>query len=237
MNIDEILILRTLVVVTPYVLLYWFFYTRIRDNFFLKPRTHIQLNLIMLSLGIAFIWTVLWNFSFRGYGFTGFYLANDVGGSSGASNLLLGLLGTLAVVLGWLFNSRAQDLTSKRSHSIQTLMSSRLSEAYANHSNYAMDVYVRLKKKNGEDYIVTPQDIEECTQLERNAIFYQLNYFEFISVGVRYGDLDENLIKNTLKSIMRTNYTFFEEVIKDKQSKNPTLYEHLTALNSRWSEK
>lgn len=237
MNIDEILILRTLVVVAPYALLYWFFYNRIRDEFFLKPRTHVQLNLIMLSLVITFIWVVLWNFSFRSYGFAGFFLNTASNQGADASNLLVGLLGTLAVVLGWLFNSRAQDLTSKRSHSIHTLMSSRLSEAYANHSNYAMAVYMRLREKNGDDYTITPQDITECSQLERNAIFYQLNYFEFISVGIRYGDLDENLIKNTLKSIIRTNYDFFEKVIKDKQAINPTLYEHLTALNSRWNVK
>lgn len=235
MNIDDILILRTLAVVAPYFILYFFFYKRIKDDFFLKSRTHVQLDFIMLSLGATFIWTVLWNFSFRDYVFLGFSLGDTHVGSDATSSILLGLLGTLAVVLGWLFNTRAQYMSSKRSHSIQTLMSSRLSEAYANHSNYANKVYTNLKKKHGDSYTLTVGDFESLEQLEKNAIIYQLNYFEFIAVGIRYGDLDELLIKNTLKTIINTNYTFFGQIIKSKQEASSSVYEHLTALNNRWN--
>lgn len=190
----------------------------------------------MLSLVIAFILTVYWNLSLREYSFVGFALESIHGKNSNqSSNVILILLGTLTAVLGWLFTNRGQDLNSRRSHSIQTLMSSRLSEAYANHSNYATKVFTSLKEKHGEAYNLSLQDYSELEQLERNAIIYQLNYFEFIAVGIRYGDLDENLIKNTLKSIINTNCVFFQNIIKDKQSKSPSLYEHLTALNERWN--
>lgn len=190
----------------------------------------------MLSLVIAFILTVYWNLSLREYSFVGFTLESIHGENSNqSSNVILILLGTLTAVLGWLFTNRGQDLNSRRSHSIQTLMSSRLSEAYANHSNHATKVYTSLKEKHGEAYNLRLQDYSELDPLERNAIIYQLNYFEFIAVGIRYGDLDENLIKNTLKSIINTNCVFFQNIIKDKQSKSSSLYEHLTALNERWN--
>lgn len=236
MEIDNILLLRTIFLLLPFIALYSYFYYYVKDDFFLKPRTYIQLNIIMLSLVIAFVLTVYWNLSLREYSFVGFALENIHGKNSNqSSNVILILLGTLTAVLGWLFTNRGQDLNSRRSHSIQTLMSSRLSEAYANHSNHATKVYTSLKEKHGEAYNLSLQDYSELEQLERNAIIYQLNYFEFIAVGIRYGDLDENLIKNTLKSIINTNCVFFQNIIKDKQSKSPSLYEHLTALNKRWN--
>lgn len=232
MEIDNILLLRTLLLALPFVVLYCYFFYFVKDDFFLKPRTYIQLNIIMFSLIITFVLTVYWNLSLRQYSFVGFALGNKADNSS---NVILILLGTLAAVLGWLFTSRGQDLNSRRSHSIQTLMSSRLSEAYANHSNYATGVYTRLKEKNGQHYILELEDFENLEPLERNAIIYQLNYFEFIAVGIRYGDLDENLIKNTLKTIINTNIVFFGNIIADKRIKSPTVYEHLISLNKRWN--
>ncbi|WP_327857620.1 DUF4760 domain-containing protein [Acinetobacter guillouiae] len=232
MEIDNILLLRTLLLALPFIVLYCYFFYFIKDDFFLKPRNYIQLNIIMFSLVIAFMLTVYWNLSLREYSFVGFALGSE---EHNSSNVILILLGTLAAVLGWLFTSRGQDLNSRRSHSIQTLMSSRLSEAYANHSNFATGVYTKLKDKHGDHYILTIEDFESLEQLERNAIIYQLNYFEFIAVGIRYGDLDENLIKNTLKTIIYTNVTFFGKIIADKRTKSPTIYEHLTSLNKRWN--
>lgn len=236
MEIDNILLLRTIFLLLPFVALYSYFYYYIKDDFFLKPRTYIQLNIIMLSLAVAFVLTVYWNLSLREYSFVGFSLESiDSDNINQSSNVILILLGTLTAVLGWLFTNRGQDLNSRRSHSIQTLMSSRLSEAYANHSNHATKVYTTLKEKHGETYNLSLEDYNLIDPLERNAIIYQLNYFEFIAVGIRYGDLDENLIKNTLKSIINTNCVFFQNIIKDKQSKSSSLYEHLIALNERWN--
>lgn len=238
MEIDNILLLRTIFLILPFACLYSYFYYYVRDDFFLKPRTYIQLNIIMLSLVIAFVLTVYWNLSLRDYSFIGFPLDNPQNKEDNqSSNIILILLGTLAAVLGWLFTNRGQDLNSRRSHSIQTLMSSRLSEAYANHSNHATEVYTSHKQNNGESYILTVEDFNKLIPAQKNAIIYQLNYFEFIAVGIRYGDLDENLIKNTLRTIINTNCVFFHNLIKEKQSKSSTIYEHLTALNKRWNAK
>lgn len=232
MEIDNILLLRTVFLALPFILLYCYFYYRVKDDFFLKQRTYIQLNLMMFTLVIAFFLTVYWNLSLRHYSFAGFPLTGE---TEDTSNIILILLGTLTAVLGWLFTSRGQDLNSRRSHSIQTLMSSRLSEAYANHSNYATSVFTSHKQKYGESYNLTIEHFDKLTQAEKNAIIYQLNYFEFIAVGIRYGDLDENLIKNTLKTIINTNCVFFGNIIKDKQAKSTSVYEHLIALNNRWN--
>ncbi len=231
MNIDNILLLRTILLFLPYVIVLWLFYWKVRDPFFLKPRTYIQLNIMMICLIVCFVETVYWHISWNKFSFLNFEISN----TAGKADSLIVLLGILAAVLGWLFTSRGQDLTSKRSHSIQTLMASRLSEAYARHANYATGVYVDIKGKRGDSAVISMAEFLDLSQEERNAIFYQLNYFEFIAVGIRYGDLEEQLMKNTLKTIVTNNYEFFGEIIKSKQEKAPNIYEHLTALYKRWN--
>ncbi|MBR8559115.1 DUF4760 domain-containing protein, partial [Acinetobacter baumannii] len=49
MVIDNILLLRTILLFLPYFGLWYFFDKRIKDKFFLKPRTHMQLNFIMIA--------------------------------------------------------------------------------------------------------------------------------------------------------------------------------------------
>ncbi|MEO9279584.1 DUF4760 domain-containing protein [Acinetobacter sp. WA-87] len=151
------------------------------------------------------------------------------------SNTILVLLGIVAAILGWLFPARGQSLTSTRNHSIQTLMESRLSDAYTRQVELCTEIFVNFKKSKGENYNLTIADFNGLDQKYKNAIFYLLNYLEFVAVGVRFNDLDENLMRNMMKSIINANFTFFGEIIKEKQIKTPSVYEHLTALQMRWS--
>ncbi|AQZ81200.1 DUF4760 domain-containing protein [Acinetobacter calcoaceticus] len=234
MEIDNILLLRTIILLLPYFAVFAFFYYRIRDQFFLKPRTHIQLNIMMICLVIVFLELVYWNLSLREYVLMGFSLSKNAG-TSETSNTILVLLGIVAAILGWLFPARGQALTATRNHSIQTLMESRLSDAYTRQVELCTEVLVKFKKEKGESYNLTTDDFNTLDQKYKNAIFYLLNYLEFVSVGVRFNDLDENLMRNMMKSIINANFTFFGEIIKDKQTKTPSIYEHLTALQKRWS--
>lgn len=233
MEIDNIILLRTLILLLPFFILGAYFYYKVRDPFFLKPRTHIQLNIIMLALVIVFLELVYWNLSLRNYVFMGFGLSHQ--GAKDSPNTILVLLGIVAAILGWLFPTRASAVATTRNHSIQTLMESRLSETYTSQVAKCTEVLVDFKKHNGENYALTVMDFNGLDQEKKNAIHYLLNYLEFVSVGVRFGDLDENLMKNMMKSIINSNVAFFGEIIRDKQAKSPTLYEHLTALHKRWN--
>lgn len=232
LQIDNILLLRTVFLCLPFALVLAYFHYKVKDSFFLKPRSYIQLNIIMICLVVTFVLVVYWHLGLRQYSFLGFALRK---GGSGSENIILLLLGSLTAVLGWLFTSRGQSLTSTRSHSIQTLMASRLSDAYTKQVEIATIVFCDLKDKHGDAYNLTVADYKGLTREQVSAINYLLNYLEFIAVGIRYGDLDEKLMKSTLRTIIRKNFKFFEEVIKDKQIAAPTLYEHLAALYKRWS--
>lgn len=233
MEIDNIILLRTLILIFPFISLGAYFHYRIKDDFFLKPRTHIQLNFIMIALVIIFLELVYWNISLRNYVFMGFGL--NPHGAKDSSNTILVLLGIVAAILGWLFPTRASAVATTRNHSIQTLMESRLSETYTSQVATCTDIFVDFRRRNGDNYALTVVDFNGLTQVQKNAIHYLLNYLEFVSVGVRFGDLDENLMKNMMKSIINSNVAFFGEIIRDKQSKTSTVYEHLTALHKRWN--
>lgn len=233
MEIDNIILLRTLILLFPFFLLGLFFHYKVKDLFFLKPRTHIQLNMIMIGLVIVFLELVYWNLSLRNYAFMGFGLS--VHGAKESSNTILVLLGIVAAILGWLFPTRASAVASTRNHSIQTLMESRLSETYIAQVEICTELFVKFKKEKGEGYNLSQVDFDELSQKQKYAIHYLLNYLEFVAVGIRFGDLDENLMKNMMKSIINTNFNFFGEIIVEKQKKSSTVYEHLTALYKRWN--
>ena len=114
-------------------------------------------------------------------------------------------------------------------------MSSRLSEIYIKQVEYATEIFKKYKSEKGENYALEYQVFLKLDDRYVDAIHYLLNYMEFVAVGIRFGDLDEKLMKNMMKSIISTNYTFFEQVIKEKQKKTKTVYEHLTALHFRWN--
>jgi hypothetical protein len=66
-----------------------------------------------------------------------------------------------------------------------------------------------------------------------------LNYFEFIAVGIRYGDLDESFLKEVMGGIitrMCSKASLYLAFIRD--SKNGLggvrTFEHLVWLNERW---
>lgn len=240
MVIDNILLLRTILLFLPYFGLWYFFDKRIKDKFFLKPRTHVQLNFIMIALVIVFAELVYWNLFLRNYTFLAFELTTISVNSQGEekqtiSNTLVVLLGTVVAILGWLFPTRANSVAATRSHTIHTLMESRLSEIYNQKVTLCTEVFVTAKKQFGESYILKKEHFENLDQKYKDAIHYLLNYLEFVATGIRFGDLDETLMKNMMKTIINTNFAFFEEVIKDKQVKAPTVYEHLTVLHKRWN--
>lgn len=112
----------------------------------------------------------------------------------------------------------------------------RLSETYMGR---VTKVNARYHTPRGIYYVTD----EECKTRPPEAclaeLSYLLNYFEFIASAIRYGDLDENLLKQTLRGIICTNFEIAHGLIiysrKNAESgENPRLFEHLEWLYRRW---
>lgn len=80
-----------------------------------------------------------------------------------------------------------------------------------------------------------PKDVE--------ALQYILNYLEFVAVGIRQGELDEALMKQTLRGIVvnvrdfAKPYIAFQRGVSDGKVERPKYLEHFLWLDARWRMK
>jgi hypothetical protein len=82
--------------------------------------------------------------------------------------------------------------------------------------------------------ISKPLDEQDHDLLD--AIQFFLNHFEFIAAGIRHGDLDEDMLKGTLRGMVE-RYCAVGAVLIDahRTAQGPKTYEHLIWLNRRWT--
>lgn len=241
---------KTLFLFTPYIILLGYFWLK-RDSFFLRPRAETQYNIAIGLVGISFGLLMLWQVSeilqdqsFLTFDMTSTPITHMIKDykdkeilyilASNTSDTVLLLLGTLAAILGWLCSTRSQVLSHRRNHSMQLLIESRLSERYMCSVNSVSSVSTEFKRLNPAHNALAKEYFEYLSVQNKNDIYYMLNYCEFIAVGIRFGDLDEHLMLNTFGSMLKTNYEFFEEMIKEKQKTKASHFEHMTALYQRW---
>lgn len=149
------------------------------------------------------------------------------------------LLGVIAAVAGWIISAIVTMRNSIRQHTVTTLLSSRLSETYMSQTRLVNARYFSpsggLYRLNAAEVAASPPEAQIA------ALRYLLNYFEFIAVGIRYGDLDEKLLKNTLRGILCGVYEAAGPLVSQRR-KPPAgstavrskTFEHLEWLYDRW---
>lgn len=229
MNLDTINETRTFLLLTPYILLYLYYYKYIKDSFFIKSRADVQLLFMIYGVTIVFLEMFAWVIIFNNTPFMGFDGFTDSGQSVGI------IIGAAAVIIGWIFTTRAQTIDSTKANTMKILMESRFSDEYARNLKITTKLFTEQRKQNGDNCCLSTNNFEKLQDHQLNSINYMLNYFEFIAVGIRCGDLDEQFMKQTLKTIILTNFRFYKLIIEEKQKKVPSALENLTSLTNRWS--
>lgn len=68
------------------------------------------------------------------------------------------------------------------------------------------------------------------------AIKYMVNYFEFVSVGVLLGDLDEEIVRKTLRGNLNFCFDTCSKLIGELQSFNPLTLEHFSELRRHFRD-
>ena len=68
---------------------------------------------------------------------------------------------------------------------------------------------------------------------------FVLNHYEFISAGIRRGDIDEHLVLDAERGTILNAYEHSEKFIFAVRNsrRNQALYEHLEWLHNRWEKK
>jgi hypothetical protein len=225
-TLDNINLLRTILVLTPYLALILFFSLKVRDSFYIKQRSYVQLNFIMAFCAIFFIELLTWSFVFDATYFLG---VRSITGSAEAIGVIIAS-GT--AIIGWLFTSQVSTINTIKANSIQILMQSRFSEEYQKNLCKTVDIHVRTLVPGVRNLSLNTYN--GLIQEEKNAIQYMLNYFEFLSIGIRCGELDEELLKKSLRTIIITNFDFYKEFIDEKQRISNANLANLICLVTRW---
>lgn len=230
-------IFLTYCLILPYLMVLAYFYLYEKDNYFYGVRGSVQLLLVLFLIGVFLIDVIIWKTFFIDYNFLNFSLKAKVGTTK--TTALVTMLSATAAVSGWVFTSRVQIVNATKTHAMQALMNSRNSTVYIQKVEEAMKIRHKLKEKNGlgvNDLVVmSREEYNELTPEERGAIHYMLNFLEFIAVGVRHNNMDEELIKGSLESILRNNYILFQQVIEYVREISPKNYTELETLYKRWN--
>jgi hypothetical protein len=151
----------------------------------------------------------------------------------------LALYAVFTAVLGWLFAAWVQVRNSIKQHTINTMLQSRLSSSFQEKAAQIRAVFQRDLKFGSvlaEDLAVT----EKQEALE--SLRYMLNYYEFIAVGIRKGDFDEELMRLSWRGIvvsLVSQTTVLIDKLRGKvesgEPSNPRGYENLLWLYERWN--
>lgn len=113
------------------------------------------------------------------------------------------LFGVFAAMTGWLITSIVAIRNSVRQHTMNVLLQSRLSSAYVER---AEAVYARYFHPLGLRLLTEEEVRCGAPETQLPALLYLLRHLEFIAVGIRYGDLDETLLRRTLRDTVCSLY-------------------------------
>lgn len=85
----------------------------------------------------------------------------------------------------------------------------------------------------------TKLDVSDPECPDRDSLRLVLNYYEFIASGIRNGDFDEQMVKDSLRGTILNLYESCEEGIFKLRTnrRRVALYEHLEWLHRRWERK
>lgn len=227
--------------ITPYFALIVYFLIYQTDNFFLKTRSSVQLLFVLMFLVGVFLNFLLWKTFFNTYDFLG-YNIREISGKNKILPLIT-IMATIIAVCGWIFTSRVQIINAVKGHSMQVLMNSRTSTIYMQKVDTTIVIRRELIKNNTQNdseaenkVTLSVEKFKELTDEEKSAIIYMLNFLEFVALGIRHYNLDEQLLKASLRSILNSNYQLYYKVIAYlRKEDNSTIYTQVELLHRRWN--
>jgi len=143
------------------------------------------------------------------------------------------LAGVLTAMLGWATTSLVTIKNSVKQHTINTLLQSRLSATYMGHADMLNQHFSEFSAVHGRDPAKWLGK-DPVTDVNIPALRYVMNYFEFIAIGIRHGDLEEGMLRGSLGSILKNTVIFARSYIDKSIAGQPLAFCNLMWLNDRW---
>lgn len=146
-----------------------------------------------------------------------------------------GLLAVCAAAIGWAIAGWLAYRNARVQHTINFVSNRFTNETFSKNSAAFAE---RFTGKTITSELVAEMSISEDEKdvLAIQALRYFLNYFEFVSVGIICGDLDEEIMRRSL----RGNLIFYVDrcmpYIRELQALNPRSLEHLTTIRDHFRD-
>ncbi len=156
---------------------------------------------------------------------------------------IVALIGVIAALLTFTISSRANRVAQRKQHTITILLDTRLSDQFQIINTMRKAVYPPGETVDTTvfyaDYkapYAPARNSATCRRRGAEALVSLLNYYEFLAVGLDQGDLDETMLRKTVRGIMCRLVDDAREVIASERRKNDKTFEHLAALYADWRD-
>ncbi|RDE07317.1 DUF4760 domain-containing protein [Sphingomonas aracearum] len=146
-----------------------------------------------------------------------------------------GLLAVCAAATGWAIAAWLTHRNARVQHTINFVANRFTNETFSRNAAAFAD---RLTGRRIDAALVAQlsTSADEKDVLAVQALRYFVNYFEFVSVGIICGDLDEGIIQRSL----RGNLIFYTDRclpwIRELQAQNPRTLEHLLIIRDHFRD-
>ena len=138
------------------------------------------------------------------------------------------LIGAFLATAGWLFTGYRLRVLARKQYTITAMMQANFNEAF-----FAYRIEIAPYIRHG----ACPKDMRDGDYEELRAAFrFILNHYEFMCAGLRNGDFDEKLIKDSERGTYIALYECCNSYIWDLRTSRErmTVYEHLEWVYWRW---
>lgn len=165
-----------------------------------------------------------------------------------ATGTIAAFVSVVAALGTFAYSAYAARRAQRKQQTMTLLLESRLSsefrgilekrrELFPEYTDVTFDAWnaARTAKSPNPDNELQRKTVERERE-SALALTQLLNYYEFLAVGIKEGDLDKELLRKTLRSIMCNLVDDCRDLIAEMRRRRPSTYEHLTALYDDWRE-
>lgn len=138
------------------------------------------------------------------------------------------LIGASLATCGWLYTAGRARTLARKQHTLNVMVQARFNSEFK-----TAEKAVAPNERNGVIDVSDPN----CPNRENFKTV--LNYYEFLASGIRNGDFDEQMVKDSLRGTILNLYEGCQEGIFKLRTnrRRVALYEHLEWLHRRWERK
>ncbi len=155
----------------------------------------------------------------------------DIFHASGQTWQVTTFPGAVLVATGWIVTNELALRNSRRQHTINlvtTLMT--------NERRIQDKEKIRSKLPRGKHLNRTILDYDNENDLLAQAIDRELNFYEFLAIGIFNADLDERMAKRMLRGLVVGFVEQVEDYILYWQSKDRETWADVYALHKKWQQ-